>query len=271
MRFELSNTGKRNLRELQRERKKHDQEVADIANITLTTYKNIKRQTGGNKSIDKETLKRLAEFYNCTEDYILGKSMDPKLSATGIPHPSPLYDYRSEERMAVNTFLDQRENWEFLHSLYFVLCQLPNKYNQPIIDNFINTSKLLRESTAYGRENVSQTTLRLLARVLDCHDSYYADALIIFNEGEKHLASRRNSAALHKYLNVLYLSTKAFSLAPLVNEVSNRIISLSQNWSKFPTELTPLVKNLKNHASVYDFQGLSSESQDIILKYGAEK
>ena len=59
------------LKELRNEREKTQQDVADILGITRPAYTAYE---SGNRQPDYETLNKLAEFYNSTTDYLLGRS-----------------------------------------------------------------------------------------------------------------------------------------------------------------------------------------------------
>ncbi len=59
------------LKELRIEREKTQQDIADILGITRPAYTAYE---SGNRQPDYETLNKLAEFYNSTTDYLLGRS-----------------------------------------------------------------------------------------------------------------------------------------------------------------------------------------------------
>lgn len=59
------------LKELRVEREKTQQDIADVLGITRPAYTAYE---SGNRQPDYETLNKLAELYNSTTDYLLGRS-----------------------------------------------------------------------------------------------------------------------------------------------------------------------------------------------------
>lgn len=66
------------LKKLRKENKKTQKQVADYLGITRPAYTAYE---SGNRQPDYTTLEKLADYFNCSVDYLLGRSNDPRLSA----------------------------------------------------------------------------------------------------------------------------------------------------------------------------------------------
>jgi transcriptional regulator with XRE-family HTH domain len=62
------------LSKLRKENKKTQQQVADYLKITRPAYTAYE---GGNRQPDYDTLQKLADYFNTTTDYLLGRVEDP--------------------------------------------------------------------------------------------------------------------------------------------------------------------------------------------------
>lgn len=60
--------------ELRKKNKKTQQDIANLLGITRPAYTAYER---GTRSPDYESLQKLAEFYDVTTDYLLGRTDDP--------------------------------------------------------------------------------------------------------------------------------------------------------------------------------------------------
>lgn len=87
LRYERTSIIVRNIKELQNINNYTDEQVAEYTGINLTTYKNIVRSIGpgGNKFIKDIYIKKIADLYHCSTDYILGLSNDKTLDRYGDP------------------------------------------------------------------------------------------------------------------------------------------------------------------------------------------
>lgn len=62
---------------LRKQKKKTQQEMADFLGVTRPAYTAYER---GNRNPDYDTLRKLADFFDVTTDYLLGRSDHPRLS-----------------------------------------------------------------------------------------------------------------------------------------------------------------------------------------------
>jgi len=58
------------LKELRNQKKQTQEEIAQVLNVQKQTYQNYEL---GKRSADIETLKKLADYYNVTLDYLVGR------------------------------------------------------------------------------------------------------------------------------------------------------------------------------------------------------
>lgn len=104
------------LRELRNEKGKKQHEVADYLGITRPAYTAYE---SGNRQPDLATVTKLAEYFNCSTDYLLGKSDDPRPPDPDIKD-APLAFYGNTEGLnlvelekiinrAVKKALEERE------------------------------------------------------------------------------------------------------------------------------------------------------------------
>lgn len=70
------------IKRLRKEKKVTQQQVACHLNITKQALSKIEK--GKVKSINKDYLHGLAQFFRCTEDYLLGRSDDPITKANNL-------------------------------------------------------------------------------------------------------------------------------------------------------------------------------------------
>ena len=104
------------LRELRNEKGKKQHEVADYLGITRPAYTAYE---SGNRQPDLATVKKLAEFFNTTTDYLLGKTDDPHppdpdikdapLAFMGNTNGINLEELEKVINRAVKQALDERE------------------------------------------------------------------------------------------------------------------------------------------------------------------
>ena len=66
--------GKR-LRALRKEKGLKQIDIANVLDVSRTTYTQYETEKS---EPDLETVKKLAEYFNCSTDYLLGKSDDPR-------------------------------------------------------------------------------------------------------------------------------------------------------------------------------------------------
>lgn len=62
-----------NLKELRKEKKQTQEEIAQVLNVQKQTYQNYEL---GKRSADIETLVKLADYYNVTLDYLVGRTFN---------------------------------------------------------------------------------------------------------------------------------------------------------------------------------------------------
>ena len=61
------------LKELRKEKKQTQEEIAQVLNVQKQTYQNYEL---GKRSADIDTLKNLADYYNVSLDYLVGRSFN---------------------------------------------------------------------------------------------------------------------------------------------------------------------------------------------------
>jgi transcriptional regulator with XRE-family HTH domain len=74
------------LSELRKENKKTQQQIADYLKITRPAYTAYE---SGNRQPDYDTLQKLADFFNTSTDYLLGRVEEP---SRNFKNPEPIED-----------------------------------------------------------------------------------------------------------------------------------------------------------------------------------
>ena len=95
------------LKELRKELKYTQKDVADFLNISQPAYGNYE---SGNRQPDYDTLKKLADFFNVTVDYILGRTeneskLDELLSKEEFALYGEIHALTNEEKKRVLDFI----------------------------------------------------------------------------------------------------------------------------------------------------------------------
>ena len=107
------------LKELRKEKKITQQEVADFLNIARVHYTNIEN---GKRGTGFETVVKLAQYFDVTTDYLLGNSDDPTPPNNDLIIPDILKDakvafYRGEFDELTQSEVDKLAEFaEFLKS-----------------------------------------------------------------------------------------------------------------------------------------------------------
>jgi len=94
------------LRALRKERKLLQRDIAKYLNITTSAYGYYEQ---GKRRADAETIKKLADFFNVSTDYLLGRTDDRKIYNnvdTETNNTKPL-DYAKLEEKVIKRFLDE--------------------------------------------------------------------------------------------------------------------------------------------------------------------
>lgn len=97
------------LRELRREKHLYQKDIANYLNISTSAYGYYEQ---GKRNPDSETIKKLADFYNVSTDYILGRT-DIKEEYTGLSNDSneeitPFKNYKTVEQKIRKRLINEK-------------------------------------------------------------------------------------------------------------------------------------------------------------------
>ena len=231
------------LRTLQAKHGYSDSAIANTIDIPLTTYKNIIRAPKDNTFIKFKYIERLADFYECTTDYLICKSQHPSDDRTGQVIIRPLSF--KKDKMLEELFHHLRNDDKTLQSLYFIICKLPYTHRNNILTSLNSIASLLKTMSFYDRDDeLNSRKFETIVKCLELNDTKYSDAMVKLAEADGYFKENLYSKAIPKYLGVIYSaidSTRNWSLA---NEACIKILSLAKEWSGFPPELQPLASAL---------------------------
>lgn len=230
------------LKKLQDEHGYSDAVIARKIGMSLTTYKNYIRNTGGVKTIRFDIIQRLSQVYDCSTDYIICKSDDPKLSSTGqlIIHPIS-FDAKDKLISSVVNYLDQ--DMQTLRSLHFLFCKLPTWYSANIISGINSFMNVLKQNSFWEySDKFTKENFDWILNNLSTYDDLYSTTLMQLDLADTQFRNHCFYKSLQLYAEIIYLTiTESTNLKPLALKAMDKISTLRTEWLKFPESLIPVV------------------------------
>jgi len=230
----------RNIKKLQIEKEYSDTEIAEQIGITPTTYKNIirSRDSGGNKNIKDSIVNKLADFYDCSTDYILGLSDDKTLNRYGDPVKRPL-DFSDRDKLIheLNNYLNS--DYKTLCALHFLLCQNPSWRRAEYLKGFHAFTDVLIESSFLELfKERSKEDYKFLVEDSIKFDDEYFNHILQLRKANSLLETADFELSLKYYMEIIYDTlTKSMILEPIAIKAIQPVLWLKKNWDAFPTEL----------------------------------
>ena len=230
------------LKKLQDEHGYSNAVIARKIGMNLTTYKNYIRNTGGVKTISFDIIQRLSQVYDCSTDYIICKSEDPKLSSTGklIIHPISFAD-KDKMISSVVDYLNQ--DMQTLRSLHFLFCKLPTWYSANIISGINSFMNVLKQNSFWEySDTFTKENFDWILNNLSNYDNLYSTTLMKLVHADTLFRNQRFYNSLQLYVEIIYLTiTKSINLKPIAIKAMDKISTLRTEWLKFPESLIPVV------------------------------
>lgn len=114
-------------------------QIASYLNISESRYKKIEACT--NKSIEISLLKQLADRFECTYDYLILESDDPKTFSDGNQF---CCSFKSKQDMlqTIVTYFEEQDDVSLLRDLSYAITTLPNDYCKNL-QNILHTCVIL--------------------------------------------------------------------------------------------------------------------------------
>lgn len=227
------------LRLLQHQHEFSDSRVARRIGISLSKYKNIIRtpDKGGNLSVDKLIIERLANLYECTTDYILGFSSSPSTDKSHRKITQAInFDIRNKTIDELNNFLYDSDNFSTLQNLHFLIYSLPAPKRNDILKGFNTFMDILRKESFYGRiGSIPNDKLDMIMNINE-DDPDYIDAVLALAKANSLYAKGKLSKALPSYVEVIYiaLTKNAIMVGPLAETALRKINRIHETLDDFP-------------------------------------
>lgn len=244
--IELTNEIRERLKEQQKNKKKSDKQIANLIRLHETTYKNIIRTVGGNKFVKEQIIKDLAEYYNCTPDYLKCLSNNPLTDQNGREVIGPV-DFQIRNNIHEELFDYFREHPQTCKNIYFLLCKLPNGLKENIVSTINSISHLLQTSFLFSyTTNLEDKSFKLFQSDFALADPLYADFARNLMVADYLYEKENYESALIEYIRIIYntIEHKAAQTNPIAEAACHKIIDIKTNWSKFPSELDFLIEEI---------------------------
>ena len=265
------------LKDLQNEYHLADSNVAAIMGVSLNRYKNLKKHNGLQK-FPANSLRLLANHYECTLDYLLGvinqtnmkwlknDDVDPPIyvaKRVSIP-----VDFHDKEKLLtdLNIFFHQSENFEILQSIHFLLIQLPSHIRKNLIKSTNGIVTLLKDNMLLTRkDHLNEHMWAFMENNLIIDSPELTTTIINLAEADLSFSKKKFHAALVKYLEIIYYSSTTTKNP--ASQALDKILILKQRWNKFPEELNDSLFKELNHLKENNFKKCSPDVYTTIYNY----
>lgn len=232
------------LKDLQKDKHYTNLEIAGKLGLTLNQYKNIIRWPNGNKFLKEKVIKQLAQCYECTYDYIIGTSDNPRMDHSNrvIIHPIS-FPAKDEMITYIIHYLNDADNYQILCDLYFFLNKLPIDARNTMLNAMNSIAEMLRVNALIGRrDSLDPQTLIFITENLKDDNPELTEATIKLAMADKSFQDKDWADALRYYMEIIYSASP--QSAAVAKRALNKIKCLYKNWPKFPNELKPLIDKL---------------------------
>lgn len=216
-----------------------DSDIAAAIGISVNKYKNIVNPAH-NKTVESSILRHLAQFYDCSYDYLLGLSDDIELDRNGhrLIHPISENEFE-KEIMEVNKFLSS--NRSTLHILYIMLIEFPADLRAHILSALDSYSKIIQITTFIGRkDSMNSDNFNYIWNILKEDRPELTQLAIDLAQADYDFGKKRYNKALEQYLKIIYYASP--STASVADKAVDKVTHLHKKWKSFPKELSSLVK-----------------------------
>ena len=253
------------LRDLEKEHKlTHDLVAKHIGLDTTYRYKNIFNAGGTQKKVSSDIIEKLARYFECTPDYIIGTSNFKELYKDGNkrkPTQKIYVEFDTKFNLVASHFR-KTENYQLLDNLYFLFHDIPFEESQVI---FQGINALISPLKKYSSlMNTKPETLNALQDALTFYDDSKIKLLEKYDEANKAFEGHRYKKALCLYLEIF------IKCEPITHNICKKVVrsiySLRNNWSSFPKEIDTLFPSFEEYISV-PFNKLEPTTLEIIQNY----
>lgn len=257
------------IRFLQKQHNLTDAQAANQLNLSTDIYKNIKN--GKNKEIDPSIIKKMSQFYKCTEDYIIGDSNDETLNKNGEKIIYPISTHESVKMIKeITDFLNKTENFTTLRSVHLLLVKLPPILRSNVLDALNSLSQAIHMTTLLDRkDSLSKEKFNYILENL-LNDNIELTMMTLNLAKADNYLNKSNSdnksikKALHIYLEIIYYASP--QSAPAAKKAITKITYFKNTWKYFPLELYPLI-NLLSKMQKDNFFNYPPKAETIISNY----
>lgn len=208
--------------------------LAHTTPIELSRLKNI-INPAKTKSIDLDTLNKLAERLDCTTDYLLCHTQNPreKLTTSGKPKTTT---------SPVN--FDLRSKWidnicDYLHTdvttarhLHFVLCELPPDIRNKLLEGMNSIIEFVQNSTFYNLKLFSNSkNEKILQNNLSFFDEQFCTLSTNYSTAKKLYTQGNFADAVHIFLTIIYETINSGNkiCIPLASEAHTHLLNSKNN------------------------------------------
>lgn len=276
----LTDEMKQRLRDLHKQYHKSSGAIASALRISKDSYKNLTSPSRGIKFIKRELLYRLADIYECSVDYLLCKSDDPKLNHEGKEVTRPLIWPLDRMIESVSSYL--YNDPDTLESVYTLTCLLDEDGRKKVLTAMNFVVETLKAGLLLDRKDKMDYELReYLSNAFHYNDIDYTCALNCLVEGDEFVekGTKFYQFALDRYLRVIYIEItlspygksnglkflRPKQIKPLAEEARKKICSLRKAWGSFPESISPIVDTFSCAESATDGDDQKSMDREKII------
>lgn len=232
------------LKDLQKDKHYTNLEIAGKLGLTLNQYKNIIRWPNGNKFLKEKVIKQFTQCYECTYEYIIGTSDDPKMDNNNnvIIHPISFPD-KDEMITYIIRYLNDADNYQVLCDLYFFLNKLPIDVRNTMLNAMNSIAKMLKVNALISRrDSLDPQTLIFITNILKADNPELTEATIKLAMANESYQNNDFKNALRYYMEIIYNASP--QSAVVADKALKKIKCFHKAWPKFPNELKPLICKL---------------------------
>lgn len=171
---------KERIKRFTKEKGYSESQIANRLGITKSKYKNIVRETKGNKTIDSDTLQNMARCYECSYDYLLGESDERMKDRKGNPVKFPVDFFKREAILDdLRGFINKGANYDFLWALHYILFIMDPDFQKNFKESIIELHKVMQKySFLNRRDTLTEDTYNKIIDILKLNDEIATKGLV---------------------------------------------------------------------------------------------